>query len=184
MNDNALFEQAILFAVEHHAGAVRKTSFHPYIIHPLETMQILYSMQADIHLLTAAVLHDTVEDTDATLDEIYQKFGEIIGALVEAHTEDKRLSWMERKQHTLEMLPHASSDVQMMILADKVSNMRSIANDYQRLGEVFWESFNAPKEKQKWYYGEMCRVLEVLRDHPQSKKVYLEMTELYKEIFE
>lgn len=184
MNDNALFDQAILFAVEHHAGAVRKTSSHPYIIHPLETMQILYSMKADMPLLTAAVLHDTVEDTDATLDEIYQKFGDHIGALVESHTEDKRLSWTERKQHTIRMLPLASLEVKMMILADKVSNMRSIASDYKRLGEVFWESFNAPKEKQKWYYGEMCRALESLAEVPQCAKVYHEMTELYKEIFE
>ena len=184
MTDNALFDQAILFAVKHHAGAVRKTSALPYIVHPLETMQILYSMGADIPLLTAAVLHDTVEDTHATLNDIYLKFGNHIGALVEAHTEDKRLTWMERKQHTIQTLPQASMEVKMMILADKVSNLRSIAKDYKRLGEVFWDSFNAPKEKQKWYYSQVYQALHELKDTPQTAEIYGEMERLYNEIFE
>lgn len=183
MTDNALFDQAILFAVTHHAGTVRKTSSFPYIIHPLETMQILYSMKADIPLLTAAVLHDTVEDTDATLEDIYQKFGDHIGSLVEAHTEDKRLTWMERKQHTIHTLPHASLEIKMLILADKVSNLRSIASDYKRLGEIFWNSFNAPKEKQKWYYTHICEALCELKDNPQTSVVYEEMNKLCNEIF-
>ena len=184
MTDNALFDQAILFAVKHHAGTVRKTSALPYIIHPLETMQILYSMGAGMPLLTAAVLHDTVEDTDASLDEIYRKCGKQIGSLVEAHTEDKRLTWTERKQHTIRTLPQASLEIKMLVLADKVSNLRSISTDYKRLGEPFWDYFNAPKEKQKWYYSQIQQALTELKDTPQTAKVYGEMERLYREIFE
>lgn len=182
-NENALLDKAILFAVEHHAGALRKGSKLPYIIHPLETMQILYSMKAGLPLMIAGVLHDTVEDTDATIDEIITLFGPEIGALVAAHTEDKSLSWHERKQHTIEKLETASVPVKMLIMADKVSNLRSLAADSREIGDEIWQKFNAPKEMQAWYYSEILNALRDFQNHKETAAVYWEMADLYKDVF-
>lgn len=182
-NENALLDKAILFAVEHHAGALRKGSKLPYIVHPLETMQILYSMKAGVPLMIAGVLHDTVEDTDATIEEIITLFGPEIGSLVEAHTEDKSLSWLERKQHTINELAAAPHSVKMLVMADKVSNLRSIAADLLTIGDGFWAKFNAPKEQQAWYYKNVTEALHDFRNHQETAAVYWEMVDLYKDIF-
>lgn len=181
--EHALFNKAILFAVEHHAGAVRKASTHPYIIHPLETMQILFSMKAKTPLLIAGVLHDTVEDTDATIEEIYHLFGPEIGALVDSHTEDKTLSWEERKQHTINELTTASLQVKMLVMADKLSNLRSMVSDYKEIGDKLWDRFNAPKDKQAWYCRNILEALQDLQYYPETEAVYWEMVRLYNEIF-
>ena len=72
MKENTVedLNRAIIFATERHAGQVRKGTDTPYIVHPLETMLILSNMQADLNVQIAGLLHDTVEDTDTTLEEI------------------------------------------------------------------------------------------------------------------
>lgn len=181
--EHDLLNKAILFAVEHHAGAVRKASPYPYILHPLETMQILFSMKAPMPLLIAGVLHDTVEDTDAAIEEIFHLFGPEIGALVDSHTENKSLSWDERKQHTIDELTTAPMQIKMLVMADKVSNLRSMASDYQKMGDELWNRFNAPKEKQAWYYHNILNALHDLQYCPETKAIYQEMHRLYEDIF-
>ena len=181
--ENALLNKAIIFAAEHHAGAVRKISTRPYILHPLETMQILFSMNADMVLMTAGVLHDTVEDTDATIEEIIDLFGEEIGALVNAHSEDKSLTWSERKQHAIDELIDAPMNLKMLVMADKVSNLRSIASNCKTMGDKLWDSFNAPKDRQAWYYSSILNALHDLQNHPETEAVYREMVQLYNDIF-
>ncbi len=148
-NNNRLSE-AIIFATERHRGQFRKGTSTPYIVHPMETFQILYSMRADTNLLIAGVLHDTVEDTDTTLDEIIEKFGDDVADLVASNSEDKSKTWQERKEHTIKELANADIRVKMLIMADKVANIRSIAADYANIGNKLWKRFNAPKEKQAW----------------------------------
>lgn len=89
--------EAIKFAVDRHAGQFRKATVHPYISHPLEAMVILQSMDADINLQIAGVLHDTIEDTDTTEDDIRALFGDDVADLVTSHSEDKSKTWDERK---------------------------------------------------------------------------------------
>ena len=72
---NELLNKAIIFATKCHAGQVRKGTSRAYITHPLETMSILNFMQADESLLAAGVLHDTIEDTDATYEQLIDLFG-------------------------------------------------------------------------------------------------------------
>lgn len=105
--DNALVEEAIHFAVEAHKGAVRKGTDTPYILHPLETMGILADMKADNNLLIAGVLHDTVEDTSVTLEQIRERFGADVARLVAGHSEDKSKGWYQRKLNTIESLRYA-----------------------------------------------------------------------------
>ena len=176
-------EKAICFATARHAGQVRKGSDIPYITHPLETMNILNAMKADTHLLIAGVLHDTVEDTDTTSEEILELFGEDVAALVAAHTEDKSKSWMERKQHTIDDLQTAPLRVKMLIMADKVSNLRSMYTDYKLIGDELWKRFNAPKEKQAWYYSGVQDALYEMQNYIETERIYWEMVGLFKDLF-
>lgn len=181
--DNSRLEKAITFAVDHHAGQFRKGTVRPYIMHPLETMQILNSMNADINLLIAGVLHDTIEDTEATAEGIREVFGDDVAALISANSEDKSKTWDERKKHTIDNLAKASKRVKMLIMADKVSNLRSLAADYSQIGKELWKRFNAPAEKQAWYYGSIQDALYDMQDYPECAPVYWEMVGLYKDIF-
>jgi len=96
-DNNQRLNNAINFAVKYHTGQLRKGTTVPYIVHPLESMQILQRMNGDTDLLIAGVLHDILEDTQATEEEIAQIFGSEVAHLVAAHSEDKSKTWEERK---------------------------------------------------------------------------------------
>ena len=85
--ENELLNDAIAYAAVMHRSGLRKGTTMPYIVHPLEVMHILEVMTGDKHLMAAGVLHDVVEDTSVTLEDIYSRFGDDIGTLVEGHTE-------------------------------------------------------------------------------------------------
>ena len=171
------------YAMDCHKGAVRKGTTRPYILHPIETLQILSSMNVDINLMVAGILHDTLEDTDATLLDIYSQFGVDVAALVNGHTEDKRKIWYMRKLHTISELPTANIRHKMLVLADKVANLRNMYADYKQVGEELWERFNAPKELQAWYYSKVIDGLDELQDYPETESVYWEMVSLFKDLF-
>ena len=174
---------AIEFATKKHSGQFRKATAIPYILHPLEVLQILYSIRADVNLLIAGVLHDTVEDTDTTLDEIRELFGDDVAMLVSSNSEDKSKSWDERKSHTINELMVADARVKKLIMADKLSNIRSIAYDYAVSGDALWTRFNAPKEKQAWYYDGIVDALYDLQYDSQCEKAYWELMGLFKDVF-
>ena len=183
LQEHARLNQAILFATERHAGQLRKGTTLPYILHPLETLQILSEMQADINVQIAGVLHDVLEDTDTTTEELSALFGDDVAALVSHHSEDKRKSWAERKTAAIAAAKAADERVKMLILADKLSNLRAIARDYAALGDDLWKRFNAPKEKQAWYYSGMLDALADLQDYTETASAYWELTERYKDVF-
>ena len=115
LRDNARLNQAIIFAAERHANQLRKGTALPYILHPLETLQILSNMQADRNVQIAGVLHDVLEDTDTTAEEIASLFGEDVAALVSHHSEDKSKSWAERKTTAILAAKNADDRVKMLI---------------------------------------------------------------------
>lgn len=180
---NQQLEKAIRFATEKHAGQLRKGTMTPYIVHPLETMNILRSMNADTELLIAGLLHDTVEDTDTTAEEIAGLFGDGVAALVGGHSEDKSRTWAERKTHAIEELAKADRRMKMLVMADKVSNLRSMAADLREVGDELWARFNAPREKQAWYYSGIEESLRSMMTDPDAGQVYWEMVGLYKDVF-
>ena len=182
--ENELLNNAITFAVEKHKNGLRKGTKMPYIVHPLEVMHNLMLMGADKNLMAAGVLHDTVEDTDATLDEIAEKFGEDVASLVASHTEkDKSLPWKKRKGIALDHLKHANKREQMLVLADKLSNMRAIARDYDKIQDKLWERFNRGKESQAWYYRSGAASLIKLGEYEDTKALYGEFADLVDKVF-
>ena len=165
LEENCLLESGIINAMLWHDGQLRKGTNLPYIVHPLEVMNILLQMGADKKLMIAGVLHDTAEDTEATLADIEEIFGKDVADLVASHTEmDKSLPWRERKEIALEHLAKASKREQMLVLADKLSNIEAMARDFDKLGDELWERFNQGKEQQEWYYREALKALAPLKE--------------------
>ena len=181
--DNERLMQALLFATEKHRGQLRKGTTLPYILHPLEVWQILSAMHADTSVQIAGLLHDTLEDTSTTAEEISTLFGSDVLTLVNHHTENKNDVWMKRKQTAIDTVQNADTNVKMLVMADKLSNLRSMARDYKELGDDLWQRFNAPKEKQAWYYNGMLCALTELAEYRETAEFYEELTNLYKDVF-
>lgn len=166
-----LLDRAIVFAVKAHANTERRGKGYPYIIHPLEAVEIVATMTPDQELLAAAALHDTVEDTEVTVEQLRAEFGERVASLVadesdvmpEGMTEED--SWHQRKQAAIDRLSKASHDAKMVALGDKLSNMRAIARDYDEIGDALWNRFhtNDPKEHE-WHYRGLADALRELED--------------------
>jgi len=97
--------KAIEFAAKAHAGQYRKGTRVPYLVHPLNVAKILIDSGCSDVVAVAGILHDTVEDTPITLDEIRKHFGQAVAELVAGASEpDKSDTWENRKKHTIEYL--------------------------------------------------------------------------------
>ncbi len=155
--------KAIEFAAKAHTGQFRKGSRVPYIIHPLQVGKILIESDCEEEIIIAGILHDTVEDTPVELIDIEKLFGKRVADLVAGASEpNKSDSWENRKQHTINFLKTAPMDVVKIMLADKLDNIQTTANEYQKVGKDFWNRFERPKPQQKWYH-ESLRELFFLR---------------------
>ncbi len=120
---------AARFAAEKHTGHFRKGSRRePYVNHPIEVANLIANVGLvdDEDILSAALLHDTVEDCGVTGDEINEKFGEIVTSYVLEVTDDKSLPKHQRKQLQIEHAPHLSYGAKVIKLADKISNVRDV----------------------------------------------------------
>jgi len=129
MNNLTTLTQAISFAAKKHAVQKRKgADEQPYINHPLEVLNLLTTVGQveDFDVLIAAVLHDTIEDTETTNEEIKELFGAKVCKMVLELTDDKSLPKATRKQLQIEHAPHISVGAQQIKLCDKISNIGDI----------------------------------------------------------
>lgn len=168
-----MIQRAVAFATKAHEGAVRKGTNIPYITHPLEAAVIVSLMSEDQELIAAALLHDVIEDTLITKEDLEEHFGKRVSQLVYAESEDKSKSWLERKTATIEHLHGACRDEKIITLGDKLSNMRSTARDYLAIGDQIWNRFNEKRKSyQGWYYISVAKELSELQEFP-SYQEYL-----------
>ncbi|MDQ2746001.1 MAG: HD domain-containing protein [Acidobacteriota bacterium] len=131
-NNLPKFLQAITFAAKKHATQKRKgADGEPYVNHVLEVANLLANVGQvdDFDVLIAAVLHDTVEDTDTTEAEIAEKFGAEVAKMVMEVTDDKSLPKAERKQLQIAHTPHLSNGAKLIKLGDKSSNIRDVTEN-------------------------------------------------------
>ena len=184
--DTQLLDRAIIFAVRAHAGTERRGKGFPYIVHPMEAVEIVATMTADQELLAAAALHDTVEDTDVTIEQIRTEFGDRVASLVAAESDEphqKRDSienWRARKQAAMDRLAHGSRETKMVALGDKLSNMRAIARDYAVQGDALWNLFHSNDRKDhEWHSRGLADALSELRDN----FAYKEFVQLINQVF-
>jgi len=159
---------------------MRKGSGIPYIYHPMEVALCVAKMTTDQEVIAAAYLHDVLEDTSATPEQLRLHFGNRVLELVQAETEDKKKTWKERKEHTIRHLPGASYEVKLLTLADKLSNLHATARDYLMYGDQVWLRFREKeKSSHEWYYRGILDGLAELRELAE----YQELKKLYEFVF-
>jgi guanosine-3',5'-bis(diphosphate) 3'-pyrophosphohydrolase len=130
--DLGMFIRALRFAADKHQNQRRKGRDQlPYINHPIRVTDTLWRVGGvrDVSTLLAALLHDTLEDTDTTPDEIEMLFGPEVLSFVQEVTDDKTLPKAMRKQLQIEHAPHLSNEARLIKLADKIDNVYDISHD-------------------------------------------------------
>ena len=160
--------KAIKFAVKAHDGQKRKITGIPSVLHSLEAASIVAYMTSDEDVICASVLHDVAEDTKYALKDIEKRFGKRVAYLVSSETENKRSSlapettWKIRKEETLAHLRQTTDkNVKTLWLGDKLSNVRSIYNEYLTVGDDIWKNFHVKdKNLHKWYYESVAEILK------------------------
>lgn len=184
--DTDLLDRAIIFAVKAHHNTERRGKGFPYIVHPMEAVEIVATITSDQELLAAAVLHDTIEDTDVTVEELRAEFGDRIANLVHAESDQftegvsEVDSWHDRKQAAIDRLASAPHDAKIVALGDKLSNMRAIARDYAIKGDALWQIFHVTdKTQHEWHYRGLAASLSELSD----TFAYKEFVSLINQVF-
>ena len=172
MNDTAKLLQAARFAAIKHVKQKRKGNDDaPYINHPLEVANLLANVGKvdDYDVLIAAILHDTIEDTETTREEIAEKFGESVAKMVSEVTDDKSLPKAERKQLQIEHAPHLSVGAKQIKLGDKISNIRDVVEnppdgwsdqrrrEYVEWGEKVINGLRGANEYLEKYFDELVK---------------------------
>ena len=185
--DSDLLDHAIIFAVQAHHNTECRGKGFPYIVHPMEAVEIVATITPDQELLAAAALHDTIEDTDVTVEQLREAFGERVAELVYAESDQfaegisEEESWHERKQAAINRLAAASHDAKIVAMGDKLSNMRAIWRDYQVKGDELWKIFHVTdKASHEWHYRGLAASLSELSD----TFAYKELIRLIDEVFE
>ncbi|MDP2370518.1 HD domain-containing protein [Rhodoferax sp.] len=161
------FAKAVAFAADKHRNQRRKDEqASPYINHPIALANVLANEGGvdDLTVLCAAVLHDTIEDTETTADELRAAFGPKVASVVMEVTDDKSLEKSLRKQRQVEHAPHISTEAKLVKLADKISNLRDVLSSPPADWSV---------ERKQAYFEWAARVVAGLRGvHPGLESVF------------
>lgn len=173
-----MLEKAFLFALKVHGGQTRKDG-KPYITHPFSVATELAKNGANDDLICAGLLHDTIEDGGVKPEELKREFSEEVLRLVLFDTENKELSWKERKDATLHALENCDRECAMLICADKLSNIRDLAEGLKAEGEAVWNKFKYGRDRQEWLFREYVEVLSRLAD----LKMYVELKQSVETVF-
>lgn len=146
-------QKAIDISITAHMGQTRKGKQVPYIIHPFGVGIILARTGASEDIIIAGVLHDTIEDTEMTFEDIRKEFGEDVARIVNDVTEqDKGLPWEDRKRLAMEHIKDMKQDSLLVKSADLLHNMTDQLNDFEIEGDNMFKRFNASKEMQAERY--------------------------------
>ena len=157
-------DAALSLAARAHQGQTRKGSSTPYIAHPFHVALILERVGAPPDVVVAGVLHDLLEDTAVTPDQLRDAMGPEVARLVEAVTQPSvegmdPAGWAEVRAMAITKLERASVEVALLKGADTLHNLSSLLLDLEDRGVTALERFRRPVELQLWYYGEVVRVV-------------------------
>ena len=182
--DSNRIEEALALALNAHRGQVRKGSDTPYIMHPIEVGLILSQAGCSEDAVCAGFLHDILEDTGMDIGEVRSILGDRVAALIDFMTEPEHHTrpWEQRKHHTIGLASRTGDrEKLLLLLADKLANIRSIQRDKKRLGSGIWDRFNAGRDQQAWYYKSLGKAFEPsLKDHP----LYGEYSRIVSDLFD
>jgi len=184
--DTSFVDKALIFAVNAHKNTERRGKAYPYVIHCMEAVTIVATFTNDPDMLAAAALHDVVEDTEYTREDIEREFGKRVADLVASESDlvvegkSDSESWLERKQFAIDRLAKATYEEKVVAMGDKLSNMRAIYRDYLVIGEELWNRFHVNDPKlHEWHYRGLYAALNDLHD----SDAYIEFGELLERTF-
>lgn len=157
--------RAITYATNKHDGQRRKVDETPYIAHPYRVAMLLKAHNCSESVVIAALLHDVVEDTDGTFNEINNLFGRTVEELVKYVTEqDNQKKWEDRKVDSIEKIKKAPLDAKLITVADKIDNLQSMLDGEMIHGDSMWRAFDRGKKDQQWYYNQMYQSVTTSSD--------------------
>lgn len=167
--DLNLIVQALAFAAHKHRDQRRKNDdASPYINHPIALAHVLTN-EADVHnevVICAALLHDTIEDTQTTYEELCEQFGTEIADVVLEVTDDKTLPKIQRKQMQIDHAHHMSHAATLVKLADKICNLRDMVDQAPKGWNI---------ERKREYFDWAKNVVDGLPDiHPLLKSLFMQ----------
>lgn len=176
-------EKAKMFAVQAHMGQVRKSDpDKPMVMHPIGVGDLLESLGYDDNVVAAGYLHDVLEDTKYTADDIEKEFGSDIASLVIGASEpDKSLSWEERKKHTIEATKTLSLRNKLVICADKISNLEDLFLLFEKNGVRDFSAFKRGEEEQRWYYTSIYESLITGED--KDLPIFVKLKDILDKVF-
>ncbi len=161
-----LVEKAIALALRAHEGQMRKEAPTPYIVHPVRVALLLARYGFSDEVIAAGLVHDVVEDTPVSLDDVRRELGDAVADLVAPVTHDDTLPWEEKKRAYIEAVRVAPEDAKAIATADKIANAESLIAAHAREGNAVWNYFNAGREKKVWFEESMLAMLHESWQHP------------------
>ncbi|MBP7770780.1 MAG: bifunctional (p)ppGpp synthetase/guanosine-3',5'-bis(diphosphate) 3'-pyrophosphohydrolase [Candidatus Pacebacteria bacterium] len=164
-----LIEKAIRMATSAHEGQMRKDG-PPYIIHPVAVSLMLARHGFAEAVIAAALVHDVLEDTPVTADEMREELGQEVLGLVQTVSYDKTLSWEDQRIKYVEAVRAGSDGAKAISVADKIHNAESLLMGYQKEGKTMWSHFNRSRDKKLWFEEEMLKMLRESWHHPLVKE--------------
>lgn len=180
-----LIQKAIHTSARIHQTHRRVGSNSPYITHPYSVLLLLLSYTADERVLSAALLHDTVEDSpEYSNADLVREFGTTVALLVASLTEKKIgddgivMPWRDRKESYLNRLRYAPPEALLISAADSIHNLRSLKETYDEVGESFFRAFGAPIEQKTAFYNSLIALIEERLQNPivaELKKAYSQL---------
>ncbi|MDE1919295.1 MAG: bifunctional (p)ppGpp synthetase/guanosine-3',5'-bis(diphosphate) 3'-pyrophosphohydrolase [Patescibacteria group bacterium] len=178
MNHTPQIKKAIQFAAKKHHGQMRREAEPlPYITHLFSVALLVAEDGSDDDTVTAALLHDTIEDTVTTREEIATAFNERVARMVESVSEVSEkdgvtLDWKARKTHYLAQVEAAADGAVLIAIADKIDNIESKIEAFEKEGAALLARWKQPEEEYLWYHSEVLRIAKArLPEHRLTKRL-------------
>ncbi len=166
-------KKALYFAAEKHDGQYRKGGRIPYIVHPVLVALNVLAYTNDEEIISAAILHDVLEDcADVSFAILQNEFGHRIAQLVSevSFLQDEKkalVSWKEKKEMYLAKIKNISTDALIIVASDKINNMQAYFDALQNKGDTIAHYFGGTPDEYYWYYTEIEDILaNKLGKHP------------------
>ncbi|MFH1129406.1 MAG: HD domain-containing protein [Patescibacteria group bacterium] len=161
-----LIEKATRIAVIAHVNQKRKNDGSPYVVHPFIVAMKLVKYNFSDAVIAAALVHDVLEDTDVTEQELRDKLGNEVVDMVKMVTNDDTLSWRDKKIKYVETVRNGSDEAKAISIADKIHNMEDLLFTYSQIGPEVWKKFSNKREEKLWFEEEMLKMFKETWSHP------------------
>lgn len=176
-----LSERALNFAIRVHNGQKRKCEpDKPYVIHSILVGMILKKYGYDDAVVASGFLHDVVEQTEYTIDDIARIFGGEVASLVMTATEaDSSLSWKERKTQQIKAVANLPERNAAVVCADKIANIEDLRIEKRKNGEIDYNNFHCTEDEQRWFFKTMYKELSKIIDNPMIDRLYNSISDVF-----